>query len=481
MAGGVAGFVASVVVGGVSCAETVGVGCTLAVTGAVSSTDHVTTGWDNLGKPQRQQRITAIVSGLKAAGISEETANYIQLGLDIFGAGGSINTSRQIVLKEMRNSAKVATHIDNIGYIKIPKVANTCSFHGDMEVKTADGYKPIHSIQVGDSVYARNERTGQKAYQLVQAHYRNQYDTTVYVETITPKGKRQTIVSNTIHPFFTKIKQGEVVPSSEGHYYQGNIPNAQWVNAEHLKVGYQLLTEDEQWQTIENIKIQKESLTAYNLTVANDHTYFIKGMNTDAEGVWVHNDCWHALPKDAKRVKDIDGYQAYKFKDIDSKDVTVVKRDINRFETLNHQVGKDPHFNSLSQRIDESTGRYLSTDNPVDQLYNRAYLRSDTMKKIFEQYDILPNGNYRDKVTREVIKGPIDIGHAYGWEHRRLSLAAKELNWSQKQFNDYVNARPEKFRLENMSVNRSHKNEMPGKGDILEIKKDMQYFMNRGN
>lgn len=34
-----------------------------------------------------------------------------------------------------------------------------------------------------------------------------------------------------------------------------------------------------------------------------------------------------------------------------------------------------------------------------------------------------------------------------GLEHRRLSLAAKELNWSQKQFNDYVNARPNKFRL----------------------------------
>lgn len=36
------------------------------------------------------------------------------------------------------------------------------------------------------------------------------------------------------------------------------------------------------------------------------------------------------------------------------------------------------------------------------------------------------------------------------------------------------------FRLENMSENRSHKNEMPGKGDIMEIKQDMQKFMIRG-
>ena len=58
----------------------------------------------------------------------------------------------------------------------------------------------------------------------------------------------------------------------------------------------------------------------------------------------------------------------------------------------------------------------------------------------------------------------------------RLSLAAKELNWSQKQFNDYVNARPNKFRLENMSENRSHRNEMPGKDDIERIVRDMKNF-----
>ena len=44
----------------------------------------------------------------------------------------------------------------------------------------------------------------------------------------------------------------------------------------------------------------------------------------------------------------------------------------------------------------------------------------------------------------------------------------------------YVNARPNKFRLENMSGNRSHRNEMPGKGDILDIKQDMRNFMNGG-
>lgn len=56
------------------------------------------------------------------------------------------------------------------------------------------------------------------------------------------------------------------------------------------------------------------------------------------------------------------------------------------------------------------------------------------MQKIYANYDKLSNGNYCNKLTRQEIKAPIDIGHMYGWEHRRLSLAAKELNWSQKQF-----------------------------------------------
>ena len=41
----------------------------------------------------------------------------------------------------------------------------------------------------------------------------------------------------------------------------------------------------------------------------------------------------------------------------------------------------------------------------------------------------------------------------------------------------YVNARPNNFRLENMSENRSHRNKMPGNGDIQKIKEDMELFL----
>ena len=250
-------------------------------------------------------------------------------GVVLSGAGLAMAKS---IAKLKNGKIDVAHSSVNVAKIK-PK---TCSFRGDMEVKTEQGYKPIASIKVGDKVYAKNELTGQMTYQRVQAHYNNPYDFTVYVEVIDEQGKQQTIVSNKIHPFFTQVNQGELVPSSEGHHYKGEIQNAQWVDAQNLKAGYKLLSENNHWQTVKGVSIKAEKLSAYNLTVENDHTYFIKGANSDLDGVWVHNDCWHALPDGAKRVKDIDGYKTYQFKDHSGNDVIVIQKSKNRFETLDH-------------------------------------------------------------------------------------------------------------------------------------------------
>ena len=202
-----------------------------------------------------------------------------------------------------------------------------------MEVKTEQGYKPIESIKVGDKVYAKNELTGQMTYQRVQAHYNNPYDFTVYVEVIDEQGKHQTIVSNKIHPFFTQVNKGERVPSSEGHHYNGEIQNAQWVDAQNLKAGYKLLSENNHWQTVKGISIKAEKLSAYNLTVETDHTYFIKGANSDVDGVWVHNDCWNSLPADAVRTGKTtpDGRALYTFKDNTGKQVTAYKGKDGRY------------------------------------------------------------------------------------------------------------------------------------------------------
>ena len=146
----------------------------------------------------------------------------------------------------------------------------TCSFHGSTLVKTADGYKAIAHIRVGDRVFAKDETSGAMGYKPVTAQYGNPYQETVYIEVSDGLGKIQTLVSNRIHPFYAGGK---------------------WIKAEDLKAGSRLHSESGTEQTVQSVTVKQESLQAYNLTVADWHTYFVKGDKAETEGVWVHNDC----------------------------------------------------------------------------------------------------------------------------------------------------------------------------------------------
>jgi len=91
----------------------------------------------------------------------------------------------------------------------------------------------------------------------------------------------------------------KVVNSSEGHVYAGVLDDGHWVDAQHLVAGDRLLNSDESWSEVVSVKAVEKPIKAYNLTVANDHTYFIAGAANDnahtkhlAKAVWVHNDCF---------------------------------------------------------------------------------------------------------------------------------------------------------------------------------------------
>jgi len=286
----------------------------------------------------------AFKAGLEAGQLLQETVGMLAGGAGLAKVGTKFTKAvvtfakgektAVAVVKGSASSTASDIASNTLETVKNSRVkALTCSFRGDMEVKTEQGYKPIESIKVGDKVYAKNELTGQMTYQRVQAHYNNPYDFTVYVEVIDEQGKHQTIVSNKIHPFFTQVNEGEIVPSSEGHHYNGEIQNAQWVDAQNLKAGYKLLSENNHWQTVKGVSIKAEKLSAYNLTVETDHTYFIKGANSDLDGVWVHNDCWNSLPADAVNTGKTtpDGRALYTFKDNTGKQVTAYKGKDERY------------------------------------------------------------------------------------------------------------------------------------------------------
>ncbi|HGO6589747.1 TPA: polymorphic toxin-type HINT domain-containing protein [Neisseria gonorrhoeae] len=149
-------------------------------------------------------------------------------------------------------------------------------------VKTADGYKAIAHIQAGDRVLSKDEASGKTGYKPVTAQYGNPYQETVYIKVSDGIGNSQTLISNRIHPFYSGGK---------------------WIKAEDLKAGSRLYSESGRTQTVRNTIVKPTPLKAYNLTVADWHTYFVKGNQAETEGVWVHNDCPYGGSNNLEKAK----------------------------------------------------------------------------------------------------------------------------------------------------------------------------------
>ena len=186
-----------------------------------------------------------------------------------------------------------------------------CSFRGDMEVRTINGYKSINEIQIGDMVWAKNEKTGLMGYQKV-LHTMNSIDPdTTYVTITDTHGHSQQIVSDSLHPYFSSYGN-DINPAkpSIGKEYHGDIKNAYWINAGDLKKGYKVLGSNGEWQVISEVYTVKTPLNSYNLEVNNDHTFFVKGIG-GLDGVWVHNkNCIYSV-ENAKSTEIINGEKVY--------------------------------------------------------------------------------------------------------------------------------------------------------------------------
>lgn len=127
----------------------------------------------------------------------------------------------------------------------------------------------------------------------------------------------------------------------------------------------------------------------------------------------------------------------------------------------------------------DEKGRYTNDPNKPKTNLTRPSIRADTKRKIRERYDFTDDGKAIDKLTGEVIEPPLHYGHVNGWENRRLIEASEELGMSQKQLNDYVNSKPDLFKIENGPENISHRGEKPGRGELERIINDMNQFLKK--
>jgi hypothetical protein len=114
--------------------------------------------------------------------------------------------------------------------------------------------------------------------------------------------------------------------------------------------------------------------------------------------------------------------------------------------------------------IEELTELARKKANLIQALkLERPSLREATKRAIESKAprEATPPYRFLDRKGRP-IAGPINYGHIYGKEHRRLALEAQERGMNQAQFNDWVNSHPEWFQIESQAENLSHGFEKPG-------------------
>ena len=143
---------------------------------------------------------------------------------------------------------------------KIRKACN--SFDGATLVATNNGLVAIKDIKISDKVWAYNENTGENSLQEV-------------VHIIEGEGGKELVD--------IKLVSGEVITTTAGHPFY-IFENNEWKIASKINLDDEFIDLSGKALNIAEIRPYSEETKVYNITVSNDHTYYV-GFNK----VLVHN------------------------------------------------------------------------------------------------------------------------------------------------------------------------------------------------
>ncbi|MFD3808246.1 polymorphic toxin-type HINT domain-containing protein [Streptomyces sp. NPDC058619] len=151
----------------------------------------------------------------------------------------------------------------------LTKVFGRCdSFTAGTKVLLADGTsKPIEELTTGEEVTATNPETGETAAKTVTATIFTEDDKKYVDLGIETNNGIATITTTGHHPFWSETDQT-------------------WVNADELKPGMTLRTDEGQTAAVVRTRTYQAVNETYNLTVADLHTYYVLA---GATPVLVHN------------------------------------------------------------------------------------------------------------------------------------------------------------------------------------------------
>jgi hypothetical protein len=236
--------------------------------------------------------------GITPDRLVQMTSDAVCLGVEIGFEGAECNGDGVNAGVAIRDNARRASHrLDDLAnplrratrqvddwfsQTRVGRLFDECvgqnSFSADTDVSTPDGDRPISEIEVGDTVYAYNESTGEVG----------EYEVTATINHVD---------EDIIHLYL----DGELIETTAEHpfYTEDEV----WVDAADLTAGDQILSLDGDYGTVERVVVVEDAnQPMYNLTVDEAHTFYI------GEGDWlVHNvDCDFWLSGNFSKIADTD-------------------------------------------------------------------------------------------------------------------------------------------------------------------------------
>ncbi|SJN55509.1 S-type Pyocin [Vibrio ruber DSM 16370] len=146
--------------------------------------------------------------------------------------------------------------------------------------------------------------------------------------------------------------------------------------------------------------------------------------------------------------------------------------------TFPAEIGLPPLYVVYSHQIREPNGQFGASKYPKPEL-NRTSLRAETKRQIEEEAFKDANGHFTDSDGNVLTDW--HYGHRYGLENRRILRAADQMGMTQEELNDFVNAHPDYFVIEDAKTNLSHVNEKPDSDDLRKILREMRIFLKNRN
>lgn len=149
-----------------------------------------------------------------------------------------------------------ASREEDIALSSAPETA--ACFPAEMKVLTAEGAKSIRDIRIGDRVLTADEE-GKKTFQPV-------------LKTLVDRNNHYYLINHAI-----KVTALHRIATAEG-----------WKEAQNLQVGDRIRSEDGGLVAVESIERVSKEQPVYNLTVAENHNFFV---TPDGQGGYLVHNC----------------------------------------------------------------------------------------------------------------------------------------------------------------------------------------------